>query len=163
VSANDELGTIVDGRAVRFERLLPVPLARAWWFLSEPEGMAGWLTDADMEPRAGGRLELRWEDGEVQRGEVLLWEPERALEYTWSVKDEESLVRYELAPEDGRTRLVVTHSRLAANRLAGYAAGWDAHLVMLVAACEGGRREFKETFDRVLPIYRERAAEAARS
>src|SRR5262249_48654273 len=147
VSTDDELGTIVDGRTVRFERLLPAPVARVWWFLVDHEGMAGWLADADLEPRAGGRVELRWEDGEIQRGEGTLWEPERALEYTWNVMGEESLVRFELTPEGDRTRLVLTHTRLAANRLAGYAAGWDAHVAMLVAACEGGSREFRETFD----------------
>jgi uncharacterized protein YndB with AHSA1/START domain len=163
VSTNDDLGTIVDGQTVRFERVLPASVARVWWFLSDREGIAGWLADADLEPRAGGRLELRWEHGEIQRGEVTLWEPERALEYTWNVMGEESLVRFELTPEGDRTRLVLTHTRLAANRLAGFAAGWDAHLVMLVAACEGGRREFRETFDRMLPVYRERAAEATRN
>jgi uncharacterized protein YndB with AHSA1/START domain len=163
MSSTNDLGTIVDGRTVRFERVLPAPAERVWWFLSEREGMSAWLADGDLEPRAGGRLELRWEEGEVQRGEVTRWEPPRVLEYTWNVGGEESVVRYELTPRGDRTLLVLTHTRLAPNRLAGYAAGWDAHVLMLVAACEGTRREFTDTFERMLPVYRERVAEATRS
>lgn len=161
MSTTDELGTIVDDRTVRFERLLPAPVTRVWWFLAERQGMAGWLTDGDLEPRAGGRVELRWETGGVQHGEVTRWEPERVLEYTWNAGGEESLVRYELTAHGDRTRLVLTHARLAPNRLAGFAAGWDAHALMLVAACEGTSREFRETFERMLPVYRERVARRA--
>ena len=161
MSASAELGAIVDGRTVRFERVLPAPVARVWWFLSDPEGMAAWLTEADLEPRAGGRLELRWETGDVEHGEVTRWEPERVLEYTWNVAGMESVVRYELTPHGDRTLLVLTHTRLERNRLAGYGAGWDAHLHMLAAACDGVTREFQETFERMLPVYRELVAELA--
>jgi len=161
MSGSDELGTIVDRRTVRFERVLPAPAARVWWFLSDPAGMAAWLTEADLEPRAGGRVELRWQTGDVERGEVTRWEPERVLEHTWNVGGMESVVRYELTPLGDRTLLVLTHTRLESNRLAGYAAGWDAHVHMLAAACEGGGREFQETFERMLPVYRERVAALA--
>jgi len=161
MSASEELGTIVDGSTVRFERILPAPVARVWWFLSDPAGMAAWLTEADLEPRAGGRLELRWEMGDVEHGAVTRWEPERVLEYTWHVAGMESVVRYELTPSGDRTLLVLTHTRLEQNRLAGYAAGWDAHVRMLAAACVGVAREFQETFERLLPVYRERVAALA--
>ncbi|HYW23529.1 MAG TPA: SRPBCC family protein [Terriglobales bacterium] len=158
MSTSDEMGMIVDGGSVQFVRVLPAPVARIWWFLSERDGMAAWLTDGEVEPRPGGRLELVWETGEVQRGEVTRWEPERVLEYTWDAGGERSVVRYELTPQGGQTMLVLTHTRLETDRLAGYAAGWDAHLHMLAAACEGASREFQETFDRMLPLYRERVA-----
>lgn len=163
MSATDELGTIVDGETVRFERVYPAPVARVWWFLTDHEGMAAWFADADLEPRTGGRIEMRWEGAEAEVGEVIVWEPERMLEFTWQSSGEESLVRYELTAQGDRTRLVLTHTRLAANRLAGYGAGWDAHLLMLTAACEGSSRTFDETFERLLPVYRERVAEASRS
>lgn len=159
MSTTDDLGTILDSTTVRFERVLPAPVARVWWFLSDTEGMAAWLTRGELEPRTGGHVELRWESGDIEHGEVTRWEPERVLEYTWSAGGELSLVRYELTPRGERTLLVLTHERLAQNRLAGYAAGWDAHLAMLVAACEGARRAFQETFERMLPIYRKRVAE----
>jgi uncharacterized protein YndB with AHSA1/START domain len=161
MSTTDDLGTIVDDRTVRFERVLPAPVARVWWFLSDPEGMRGWLTDGDVEPRAGGRLELRWDGGVVEHGEVTRWEPERVLEYTWNVSGERSLVRYELTPHGAGTLLVLTHTLLEPNRLAGYAAGWDSHLAMLIAACEGGSREFRETYELMLPVYRERVEQRA--
>jgi uncharacterized protein YndB with AHSA1/START domain len=161
MSTTNDLGTIVDDRTVRFERLLPAPVARVWWFLSDPEGMTGWLTDGDVELRVGGRLELRWEGGEVEHGEVTAWEPERVLEYTWNVSGERSLVRYELTPRGARTLLVLTHTRLEPNRLAGYAAGWDSHVAMLVAACDGGSRGFRERYEQILPVYRERVAQRA--
>src|SRR5215472_15318640 len=159
MSTTENLGTIIDGTNVRFERILPAPVARVWWFLSDPEGMAAWLTRGELEPRTGGRVELHWESGDVEHGEVTRWEPDRVLEYTWSAGGERSLVRYELTQHGEGTLLVLTHERLAPNRLAGYAAGWDAHLAMLVAACEGAAGAFQETFERMLPIYRERVAE----
>jgi uncharacterized protein YndB with AHSA1/START domain len=158
MSATDPLGTIPDATTVRFERILPAPVARVWWYLSDPEGMAAWLAKAELEPRVGGRVELHWESGDVEYGEVTRWEPEHILEYTWSAGGELSLVRYELTPYGEHAQLIVTHERLAANRLAGYAAGWDAHLAMLVAACEGAHRAFQETFELMLPIYRKRVA-----
>lgn len=161
MSTPDDLGTIVDDRTVRFERVLPAPVARVWWFLTDPEGMSGWLTDGELQPHPGGRLELRWEQGEVERGEVTRWEPERVLEYTWTLSGEPSRVRYELTPHGDGTLLVLTHTRLQPKSLAGYAAGWDAHVAMLAAACEGGSREFRETFERMLPVYRERVARRA--
>jgi uncharacterized protein YndB with AHSA1/START domain len=38
-----DLGQVIHGDAVRFERLLPGPIERVWDFLTKPEHLATWL------------------------------------------------------------------------------------------------------------------------
>jgi uncharacterized protein YndB with AHSA1/START domain len=38
-----DLGQVIDGDAVRFERLLPGLIERVWDFLTKPEHLATWL------------------------------------------------------------------------------------------------------------------------
>jgi uncharacterized protein YndB with AHSA1/START domain len=61
-----DLGQVIDGDAVRFERLLPGPIERVWDFLTKPEHLATWLGEAHFEGRAGGFVELRTEGGVVR-------------------------------------------------------------------------------------------------
>lgn len=59
-------------------------------------------------------------------------EPGRVLELDWRPQGEEpSLVRIELTPDDGGTRLVVDHSRVKAMRGMLYLRVWTARLETL--------------------------------
>src|SRR4051794_36404325 len=50
-----------DGEHVlRFERRLSHPIDRVWAALTQPAGLVGWLAEADVDLREGGRIELRW-------------------------------------------------------------------------------------------------------
>src|SRR5262245_48968184 len=90
---------------LRFERVYRHALEHVWDAIATPEGLAGWLlcTRAEIEARAGGRIELV--SGPAQyhsTGRILVWEPPRVLEYEWNVapvpempRGERAIFRYE--------------------------------------------------------------------
>lgn len=47
-------------RAMRFEREVELPRVIVWDALVDPALIAGWLADAVVEPRVGGRFDLSW-------------------------------------------------------------------------------------------------------
>ena len=57
-------GTVqeIDGTYVlRFERRLGHPIEKAWKMLAEPDLLAEWLAEADLELLEGGQVGLRWQ------------------------------------------------------------------------------------------------------
>ncbi len=154
----DEHGIVTAPGTVRIERLLPGPIERVWAWLTEPDKRAAWLAAGPMELRVGGRVELRFRNaalsepgdapppkyagmtGETRNpGRVTACEPPRLLAFTWgSEADDASEVRFELDRRGDKVRLVVTHRRLSGrDEMASVAAGWHAHLGILVARLEG--------------------------
>jgi uncharacterized protein YndB with AHSA1/START domain len=146
-------GTVhdVEGQYVlRFERHLKHPVEKVWAALADPERRAEWLAPGAIEPQAGGRPELNFEDGPTPEhgtglgGTVRIADPPRLLEFSWTTESgREEPVRWELFPEADGTRLVLTHTvrrpiplgfglnvqnSATESRLAGYQAGWHAHL-----------------------------------
>jgi hypothetical protein len=86
--------------------------------------------------------------------------PPRLLSYNWRDVDAQgkerpaSLVRFELSEEAGRVRLVLTHRKLAPGEMAGFGAGWDAHLQYLAARLAGEPvKAFTEIFGAALKHY----------
>ena len=170
-----DYGTIVDEHTVRFERVLPGPIARAWDYLTKPEMLATWLAGGVFEPRVGGQVELRFNNddmpeddrcGAISRGAVTRWEPMTAVAYTWSNSGwragvQESEVTFELMPSDGdRTvRLVLTHRRLPRHEMPGFGAGWHTHLMVLDARVRGTEpapfvahyQKLRPAYDRLVP------------
>jgi uncharacterized protein YndB with AHSA1/START domain len=99
------------------------------------------------EPRAGGRIFERTDDGtELDWGQVLAWEPPERLRYTWHIATErENATEVEITFEDdgGGTKVRVHHGgfgRLGAfgdewrraNRL-----GWAGTIPVYRRACDG--------------------------
>ena len=146
-------GTVhdVEGQYVlRFERHLKHPVEKVWAALIDPERRAEWLALGTIEPRPGGRAELTFDDGPTSEhgtdleGTVRDADPPRLLEFSWRTESgREEPVRWELFPEAGGTRLVLTHTvrrpiplgfglnvqnSATESRLAGYQAGWHGHL-----------------------------------
>jgi uncharacterized protein YndB with AHSA1/START domain len=145
--------------ALRFERRLAKPVDIVWAALVEPEGIAKWLqAEAEVEPRAGGRFHLDFRQGaSVMEGTITRWEPPRLLEYLWPEKQANgnSLVRFELFPAEGGSRLVLTHRLDAGGDLADFASGWHWHLDALDSAVEGIGRDFDAARWRILrQVYR---------
>jgi uncharacterized protein YndB with AHSA1/START domain len=163
-----DLGTIVDAHTVRFERHLPGPIDRVWDHLARPDLLATWLAGGELEPRAGGRVELRFDAdlvperraaGAVIRGVVSRCDPPRALAYSWTDPSVDSAVAFELAASGGGVRLTVAHRGLPPALLAGCGAGWHAHLDVLESRLRGTRPEpFPELFRRMVPEYECRVA-----
>ena len=120
--------------AVRLERHLPDPPPVVWQALTDREQLRSWFPcDVIVE---GGR----WEAGAAitfpfppevidmtLTGEVLEVDAPKALAFSWG----EEVLRFELAPRNGGTRLVLI-DELPPGAAARNAAGWDVCLDRLV-------------------------------
>lgn len=149
-----DYGDVTEAGSIRFERLLPGSIERAWSYLTDSELRATWLAPGPMELRAGGRIELHFRhadltpygeatpddyaaiaDGTTLHCTVTACEPPHLLAFTWSDGSE---VTMELTPQGDMTRLVLVHRRLDDRALfIDVAAGWHTHLDLLVAHAEG--------------------------
>ena len=139
-------------RGLRFERRLAHPPERVWRALVEPSQLARWLAErVELEAREGGSVVLRWSDTEVARGTIGSFVPPELLEYTWQEGDLASVVRFDLRPDGDGTLLVLTHREI--DSLAGFGAGWHAHLDTLEGMLDGRSVEWRERWDAMKPEY----------
>lgn len=120
--------------------LLGAPPEEVWEALTDAGALSEWLApEVELDPRAGGELLCRYEDGSERRGEIELVEEAERLAFHWRREGGEPS-RVELlvdAVAEG-TRLTVTESGAvwvdsAADRLFGptaaaLGAGWERRL-----------------------------------
>jgi len=131
----EEFGTVGVAEVV-FERRFEAPPERVWRALTDPEELAGWLAPAAIDLRVGGSIVLKFEDGD-ERGTITeIREPE-LLAYTWNEGETDSLVRFELEPDGGGTRLMLRHTFEGEVDLSSYGGGWHHHLEQLIAQMAG--------------------------
>lgn len=127
---------------VRFERLLPGPVERAWQVLTDASLLPGWYGEGRIEPRTGGAVSLM---GGHIRGTVTQWLPPQRLAYSWNVfnpGDEvspypESFLALELKAVGSDTALTLTHLPVLERFVKLNAMGWHTYLDMLAAALRG--------------------------
>ena len=139
---NEELGTIehlADRYRARLERTLDHPPATVWAMLTDPDKMVDWLAPGEIELVEGGAAKLNFVDsGIVIDSTVTACEPEKLLEYSWSGPGEpERPVRYEIEASGDQCTLMLTLITPDDEDIARSCAGWEAHLMMLLAAIEG--------------------------
>lgn len=146
--------------AIRLERLLDAPPETVWRYLTEAELRQQWfMGGTDAGPH--GEFELivdhdRLSEDDVPYPEdyagakgkrfsekVLRFEPPRLLETTFQ-GGQGGKVSYELFPEAGKTRLVLTHSNITSpTGFQGFGAGWTSHLAVLQEKLAGrGVKDF---------------------
>ena len=141
-----------DSDAVISEIEIAAPPERVFAALTHREQALQWgrsemfeITDWEMDARLGGKWSYtarertpggghkpeRYE----HHGEILEFDPPRLLVYTWFASYHEdtshqTIVRWELTPTSGGTRVKVTHSGLAPlpESRKGYAEGWPGLL-----------------------------------
>lgn len=162
---NEALGTI-EHRGHQYhahlERLLPHPTAAVWAMLTEPAKMVEWLAPGEIELRPGGAARLNFTDsGIVIDSTVTACEPEKLLEYSWSSPGEPSRpVRWQIDPiNPAETRLTVDLTTPDNEDIARSCAGWEAHLMMLLAAIEGVPIKFPfERFQSTREVYNRQLA-----
>lgn len=134
--------------AVRLERHLPDPPPIVWQALTDREQLRSWFPCDVLV--AGGR----WQVGAsitfafppevidlTLTGEVLVVDEPAVLAFTWG----EETLRFELSPDAGGTRLVLT-DELPPGAAARNAAGWDEcldRLAGLEAAAGGWQPRFE--------------------
>lgn len=147
-SARDRSSVQVDGThaTLAFRRFFPHAPERVWKALTDPADLQQWfLTEAQVEQRVGGKVELVTTSSRVRAtGRVLAWDPPRVYEYEWNVAPssllpdgERTVVRWELAPARGGTRLSLTHRNLTAKTARLYHGGMGSFLDRLEALLAG--------------------------
>ncbi len=158
-------GILVDGENVRFERTLEALPERVWEYLTDSELLSQWLGAGEIEPKLGGKVFLR-SGGPVIRGTVKIYDPPRALSYSWNVLmlgEEtpvtiEAILGFALTEQDGKTALTLTHGPVESQFRVPTAAGWHAILDILSAhVARNDPPDFMDVYRRVSAEY-ERAA-----
>jgi uncharacterized protein YndB with AHSA1/START domain len=146
--------------AIRLERLLDASPETVWRYLTESELRQQWfMGGTDAKPNSEFELIVdhdRLSEDEVPYPEdyagakgkrfnetVLRFEPPRLLETTFQ-GGKGGKVTYELFPERGKTRLVLTHSGITSpTGFQGFGAGWTSHLAVLQEKLAGhGVKDF---------------------
>ena len=152
----DTNGKIISPGTIMFERLLPGPIEKVWAYLTESEKRGKWLAKGDMELIEGGRVDLYFlhkelspvaevlpekykdmENGHHSTEKILKVKPPFLLSFTWDAGSSEVL--FELEEKDDKVLLRLTHSKLGENKeiRISMAAGWHAHLEILIANLDG--------------------------
>lgn len=156
---NEAPGTITHSGntyTARLERIIPHDSALVWSMLTQPERMVEWLAPGTIELKPGGAAKLNFTDsGIVIDSTVTGFEAGELLEYSWSGPGEPIRpVRWELTAEGQNTRLTLTLQTPDTEDIARSCAGWEAHLMMLLAAIEGVPIKFPfERFQSTRKIY----------
>ena len=140
--SNEELGTIEHAGSeyvAHLERTLDHDQQTVWQMITEPPRMVEWLAPGEIELREGGAAKLNFVDsGIVIDSTVTAFAELSLLEYSWSSPGEPLRpLRWELEPVDGGTRLSLNLRVPEDEDVARSCAGWEAHLMMLLAAIEG--------------------------
>lgn len=162
---NEELGTLSrvnDYLQGRLERVFDQDQQAVWNMLTSPGRLAEWLAPGTIELRAGGAAKLNFTDsGTVIDSTVTAFDAPRLIEYSWSSPGQPSRpVRWETQPASGGgTRLILTVSVPQNEDIARACAGWEAHLMMLLAAIEGVPIKFPfERFKTTREAYKSKVA-----
>jgi uncharacterized protein YndB with AHSA1/START domain len=135
--------------SIRLERLLDAPVETVWRYLTEADLRREWfMGGTDATP--GGEFDLVVDHdnlsddkdvpypesyakykGAVWNEKVSRFEPPQLLETTFQ-GGKNGTVTYELFPEGGKTRLVLTHSGIESGTGAqDFGTGWNSHLTVL--------------------------------
>lgn len=156
-----ELGTItrLEGQyEAQLERLIEHEQEAVWAMLTDPARIVDWLAPGEIELKRGGAAKLNFVDsGIVIDSTVTEFEAPRLLEYSWSSPGEpQRPIRWELSPDSDGTRLTLILRVPADEDVARSCAGWEAHLMMLLAALEGVPIKFPfERFQQTRGAYNE--------
>ncbi|MDN3519850.1 SRPBCC family protein [Aquisalimonas lutea] len=149
------------GFEVVLSRWLDADRTAVWRMLTESDRLKDWLAPGAIEPHLGGSVSLDFSvSGTAIDSVVRAVEPHALLEYSWSSGAEPVRpLRWELADEDGGTRLHLTLRFPGDEDAAKTAAGWDAHLEMLTAAAAGVPISFPvERFKLARQVFRDQLA-----
>lgn len=138
---------------------IAAPPERVFQALSDAGQLKLWFTNPEcpqkfwkMDARLGGRYSYATEQGSIVvnnvrefkcEGEIIEYDPPRVLAYTWignwhDQPGAKTVVRWELTPQAGATRVKVTHSGLAQLPVArkDYSGGWPGVVEGLKAFVE---------------------------
>ncbi|HMN73653.1 MAG TPA: SRPBCC family protein [Rhodoblastus sp.] len=166
-------GELIEPMTLKIQRHLPGPIERIWTYLADSDLRRQWLASGAMEMKAGAPFEFVWRNDELtdppgarpdgfgaehrMECRIVECDPPRRLAITWG---QSGGVTFELEPAGERVLLTLTHRRLPdRGALLNVAAGWHAHLDILVARASDADagvfwddwRKLKADYDRQLP------------
>ncbi len=154
-----ELGTVEvapDGVRLRITRRLAAAPEEVWAALTERDALEAWLGRMRYEPRVGSPLTLDFGSGVEIYGEILAFEPPHLFSFTWSPfegGERASVVHIELRADGPVTTLVLTHSRQAVAMARTTAAGWHAHLDLLIGLVDGDLPDWDDVYPPARDAY----------
>ena len=111
--------------------LLDAEPAEVWEALTDEALLSEWLApEVELDPREGGELVCRFDDGEERRGEVAVVEEAERLAFTWHREEGgESWVEWIVdAVADGTRLTVIETATPAGPMLSAAAAAWAPRL-----------------------------------
>lgn len=101
------------------EIVIDAPVSRVWAAITTAEQIGAWFGDAgaEIDPRPGGALTIRWREHGVFHTVIERIEPERVFAWRWAHaagdhpdSGNSTLVEFTLTPEGSGTRLRVVES-----------------------------------------------------
>jgi uncharacterized protein YndB with AHSA1/START domain len=147
----DAYGVLTEPTTLKIQRLLPGPIERVWAYLTDSDKRRQWLAAGEMEMKVGAPFELVWRNDELtdppgqkpegfgdehrMESRITELDPPHRLSIAWGNSGD---VSFELEQDGDEVMLTLIHRRLP-NRdtLLKVAAGWHAHLDVMVARATG--------------------------
>jgi uncharacterized protein YndB with AHSA1/START domain len=131
------------GWVVSFDRRIERAPEAIWSVLTDPQRLANWLGDVEVDLRVGGAFVIRFRKMTVvMTGKITALEPGRLIEYSWLESHDmrASVVRWEIVPDAGGCRLKLTHrfpAEFQLKDLTSFLGGWHAFLNAIPIATDG--------------------------
>jgi uncharacterized protein YndB with AHSA1/START domain len=126
-----------DADVIHTEHFYAHPPSAVWTALTTPELLARWWVAGDIRPVVGHRFNLDMGPWGKQPCEIITVEPERLLRFRFAAGALDTIISWELVPEDAGTRLKLTHegfnpdSPMGRAALEGMKPGWPKVLARL--------------------------------
>lgn len=152
-SINESYGTSPAQGTLRLNRLMPADIKTVWAYLTESEKSAQWLNTINTPFQEGGPYDVTFDNTKMTGeptpeefgsgchqagGKILIFDPPKTLSYTWKMGETDTVVLFELTPQEDCTLLSVTHSNLPArSRMLNVASGWHTHIGLLISRLAG--------------------------
>ena len=172
--ADDAWGVLSEPATLTIRRVLPGPIERVWAYLTDSDLRRQWLAAGRMELAVGAPFELVWRNDELtnppgerpagfgpehrMQSRITECEPPRKLSFAWQNSGDVTIALDDLV--DGQVLLTLTHRRLPDGATSlNVAAGWHAHLDILVACATSAKKvPFWDGWKRLRDAYERRLA-----
>ena len=140
----NKLGEIrkkVDGLEVKFDRIYNFSREQVWDAITNPEKLAIWFTDVEMDFVEGGKIMIRFRDADKTEsvGKIIRIKEPEVFEFSW----EDELATWELFEVGtSKCRLVLTNSSLGEKYAYSVPAGWHVLLDQLGRVLNGSEEPY---------------------
>lgn len=121
---------------------IKAPRERVFALLTDVAHLPRWMPVVSFEARLGGRFEMV-KDEWTAEGEVIEFEPPRAVAFTWDWRNQplgaRTVVRFELEEDGPETVVRLTHTGFSEQaQQESHGAGWEHYAGRLKTIAEGG-------------------------